>query len=353
MTTLNCNIIAQFDSQGMLNLILRFPQQLQDAQNISKENNIDFRAAQISNICATGMGGSAISGDIVRSYLTSILKVPFFVNRYYSLPNFVDENSLVIVSSYSGNTEETLSAYADACKRKAKIVCITSGGALAEMAQANKHPLFLIPMGYPPRAALGYLTVPFLYCLHFAGIISDPEEALLETITLLNSLSKDYHPDIGQNLPKQIAYQLKGKIPLIYASVYGFEAVAWRWKGQLSENSEVLAYCNFFSELNHNEIMGWGPLQELNHNFQIIYLNDRDYPVKIRKRMTVTKDIIEKQTAPIIEVESTGSSLLSRIFSLIFLGDMVSLYLAVLNQVDPSPVQNIDYLKHETQIRKS
>ncbi len=347
MLKLNSNEIVKFDSEGMLDYILQFPQQLQHALKISKNFQLDFKSAQISNICATGMGGSGISGDVVRSCFTDILKVPFFVNRYYSLPNFVDNRSLVIVLSYSGNTEETLSAYQDACSRKAKIVCITSGGELAELAASNGHPILLIPAGYSPRAALGYLTVPLLYCLYLTGLISNPEADITETIDLLNKLSDEYHPDHNSNLPKKMAYALKGKIPLIYASVNSFEAIVWRWKGQLSENGEVLAFCNLFSELNHNEIMGWGPLTEINRNFQVIYLKDRDYRDQIKSRMHVTKDILERHSAPIIEVESSGESLLARIFSLIFLGDMVSLYLAILNEVDPTPVKNIDFLKQQ------
>ncbi|MFQ5823963.1 MAG: bifunctional phosphoglucose/phosphomannose isomerase [bacterium] len=345
MSNLNHEDIAKHDSAAMLDRILKFPEQLQHAQSLAKEVKVEYNSDQILNICVTGMGGSAISGDIVRSYLSGVLKIPIIVNRYYTLPNFINENSLVVVTSYSGSTEETLEAYNDANSRNAKIVCITSGGTLSERTKNHGYPVYSIPSGYPPRSALGYLTVPILYTLYGIGLIPNPEADLLETINLLIRLSEEYHPNSENNLAKEISYKIKDKIPLIYASVWGFEAVALRWKTQLSENSKVLAFCNLFPELNHNEIMGWGPLQETNQKFQIIYLKDKEDHPKVKKRMSVTKEILGKNTAPIIEVESIGESLLARIFSLVFLGDMVSFYLAILNQVDPTPVKKIDYLK--------
>ncbi|MFQ6113220.1 MAG: bifunctional phosphoglucose/phosphomannose isomerase [bacterium] len=336
---------AKYDSSDLLSRILKFPEQLQHAQTLSKSVEIAFEADRILNICVTGMGGSAMSGDIVRTYLSDVLKIPIFVNRYYSLPNFVDEHSLVIVTSYSGDTEETLEAYDVAGARHAKIICVTSGGLLGEKAKFDRHPIYLIPTGYPPRSALGYLTVPILYSLHSMALTPNPEADILESVTLLERLAEQYHPNSEDNLAKEISYKLKDKIPLIYASVSRFEAVAFRWKTQLSENSKVLAFYNSFPELNHNEIMGWGPLREINRNFQVICLKDRDDHPKVKQRMSVTKEILEKKTAPIIEVESQGNSLLARILSLVFLGDMVSFYLAILNQVDPTPVKNIDYLK--------
>lgn len=345
MLELDTQEISKFDSLGMLERILKFPDQLRHAQEIARETRLNLDVRQISNVCISGMGGSAISGDIVRSYTTESSKIPIFVNRYYTLPGFVDDNSLVIASSYSGNTEETLAAYEDALQRKARMACITSGGVLADKAKANGHPVFSIPTGYQPRAALGYMTVPLLYCLHKTGLMANPDAEILETIDRLGKLREEYHPDNGNNLAKEISRQLVGKIPVIYAAYSGFEAVAWRWKGQLSENGKVLAFANVFPELNHNEIMGWGPLSEVNRKVQVIFLTDREDHPQVQKRMAITKAIVEEHTTPVIEVESSGDSLLTRIFSLIFLGDMLSLYLAILNKADPSPVDNIDYLK--------
>ncbi len=338
--------ITRFDSDDMLEKILGFPQQLKHALDLAKAAKISLSSREIQNICVCGMGGSAIGGDLVRSCLNNRLDIPFSVNRYYQVPNFINESSLVIVCSYSGNTEETLAAYEDAHQRKAQIVCVTTGGILGDKAAKNNHPVFSVPPGYPPRAALGYLLVPILYCIFLTGQIADPESDILETIGVLENLVIEYDPDENDCLPKQMSRSLKDKVPLIYASVAGFEPVTWRWKGQFSENSKVLAFSNIFPELNHNEIMGWGPLYEINKKFKVIYLRDRDDHSQIRKRMELTQTIVEKHTGDfIIEVQSQGESLLARIFSLIFLGDIVSLYLAVENQVDPTSIENIDFLK--------
>ena len=338
--------IAKFDADGMLEKILKFPQQLSHALELAKSRKVSLNNEIIQNICICGMGGSAIGGDLVRSCFNDYIDIPFSVNRYYRVPNFINENSLVIVCSYSGNTEETLAAYEDAHQRKAQIVCVTSGGLLSDKAALNNHPVFSVPSGYPPRSALGYLLVPILYCLFSTGKISDPEQGILETIEVLENLAAEYDPDENDNLPKQISRSLKGKIPLIYASVASFEPVTWRWKGQLSENSKVLAFGNVFPELNHNEIMGWGPLDEINKKFQVIYLTDRGDDFQAGRRMELTRKIVEKHTVDsIIEIKSQGESLLTRLFSLIFLGYMVSLYLAVENQVYTKLIENINFLK--------
>lgn len=346
MPNLNREEIAAYDHSGMLERILGMSQQLQGAVEISRRVDWGAAASPPSAVCFGGMGGSAISGDLVRSYLQDRVHVPMAVSRYYSLPAFVNENTLVFLTSYSGNTEETLSAYDLAAQRQARIVCITSGGVLGERARADGCPVVAIPSGHPPRSALGYLTVPLLYGLMAAGCVTeDLESEIQATIEELGRLAEIYAPERDDNLAKTIAHKLEGKIPLVYSSVQNFEAVGLRWKGQLSENSKVLAFANVFPELNHNEIVGWGPRRELSRLFQVIYLKDREDHPQIQKRMGITREIIEQHSEPVIEVESSGASRLARIFSLIFLGDMVSLYLAVLNRVDPTPVANIDLLK--------
>ncbi|MFQ5709095.1 MAG: bifunctional phosphoglucose/phosphomannose isomerase [bacterium] len=345
MQRLNVGEIAKYDTDAMLDRILNFPAQLREAHRITQETDLRFDSTSIANVCLAGMGGSAISGDVVKGLVHTHLRVPMVVNRHYTLPAFVARDSLVILSSYSGNTEETLEAYDQACAKKAQIVCVTSGGKLRSKAEANRHPVVSIPTGFPPRAALGYLCIPILFVLQCAQLIVYPESDLFETIELLQKLREAYHPAIANNKAKAISLKLQGRIPLIYASVAGFEAVALRWKAQLDENSKVMAFCNVFPELNHNEIMGYGPLQEISQQFQVISLKDRNDHPQVQKRMAITREIIEKGSNPVIEVESEGNSLLARMFSLIYLGDMVSFYLAILNQVNPTSIDNIDYLK--------
>jgi glucose/mannose-6-phosphate isomerase len=197
------------------------------------------------------------------------------------------------------------------------------------------------------------LTVPLLETLHACHLMPDPEEAIEETVALLKQLGRRYAPETGrpENAAKRIALALRDRLPLIYAAEI-YEAVAWRWKEQFCENSEILAWYNVFPELNHNELVGWGLRRELDQRFQAIYLRDQkaapqEIHPRVQARMDLTRGLIERTGAPIIEAASEGESLLARFFSLIFWGDMASVYLAVLNGVDPTPVEKIDYLKNQ------
>ncbi|RMF62825.1 MAG: bifunctional phosphoglucose/phosphomannose isomerase [Calditrichaeota bacterium] len=342
---LSLQAFSTYDKSGMLERVLRFSEQLRHAQEIAQGTEVRLERSRIRNVCICGMGGSAIGGDLVRSFSADQLSVPVVVNRDYTVPNFVDEGTLAVVSSYSGNTEETLSAYEQVCQRRAQVVCITSGGTLGEQAGRNGHPVFVIPGGFPPRSALGYLTVPLLYALHYAGLLVDPSPQVAEAVSLLAELNEEYGPDAEANLAKELSLHLHGSVPLIYAAAARVDAVALRWKGQLAENAEMLAFCNSFPELTHNEIMGWGPNREVNQRFRVVYLKDRQDHPQVVKRMALAREVFEPQAGSVFEVRSRGESLFARIFSLIFLGDMVSLYLAVLNGVDPTPVKHIESMK--------
>lgn len=346
MKKLNINEISKFDAEGMLQRILKMPQQLRHAYELSAATEIKIDRSKVHNICIAGMGGSAIGGDIAAVSAAPTHSLPIVVNRHYRLPAFVDEHSLVIVSSYSGETEETLSALQDAVERNAQIICVSSGGRLSEQARDLNATLFAIPGGSPPRAALAYLTVPILFCLQFMKMIEELESGIEETVTLLHHLSKEVHPDVEENAAKTMSRSLQNTIPLIYSGSDGMQAVAVRWKGQLSENSKVLAFCSFFPELNHNEIMGWSEQVRQSH-FQVVYLRDRDDHPRIQKRMAITQQLLREKGKSVLELKSREGSRLARLFSLIFMGDMVSLYLAILNEVDPTAIDNINFLKQE------
>jgi glucose/mannose-6-phosphate isomerase len=334
----------------MYDLIHEFPSQLQHALKIAQELPLpSLKSVGIKNIIVTGMGGSAIGGDLVRSYLAFEFRLPFFILRNYSLPHFVDENSLVFVSSYSGNTEETLSAYQEAKKIGAKIISISSDGELLKLSEKYNFPFLKIPPGYPPRAALGYSFVPILVFLERSGFISGKINHLKKTIEFLNSKRKNYalEQSSEKNKAKKIAEELFEKLPIVYSGADHFDAVAYRWKGQICENSKMLCFNNVFPEFNHNELVGWEILSGMENKIVVIILKDqKDHP-QVKKRMEIVKGIIQKKGVKLIELESEGENLLSRIFSLIQLGDFVSFYLAILNKVDPTPVKLIDYLKSE------
>ena len=344
------NEIKKIDPNGMYDLIYRFPSQFEDALNITDAVELpDWNTNQIKKIVVAGLGGSAIGGDLVRSYLAEKLNVPFFISRNYNLPNFVDESTLVFISSYSGNTEETLSAYDDAQKRKAKMIAISSGGKVKEKALQDKITWVNIPKGFQPRAALGYSFVPILVMLERLGFVQGEKDQIKGTKDFLSSNRSKYEMELGveKNFAKKNASELHKKLPLIYAATDHFDAVSTRWKGQICENAKMLAFSNVFPEFNHNELVGWKILSEYRDDLIVVILKDRDDHPRIKRRMEIVKGIIEKEGVRVIGAESCGETLLSRMFSLIQLGDFISFYLAILNGEDPTPVKVIDFLKNE------
>ena len=344
------NEIKKNDQNGMYDLIYRFPSQFEDALNITEVVKLpEWKVDQVENIVVAGLGGSAIGGDLVRSYLAEKLNLPFFICRNYTLPDFVDASTLVFISSYSGNTEETLSVYDDARKRGAKIIAISSGGKVKEKALQDKITWVNIPKGFPPRAALGYSFVPILVMLERLRFVQGEKDQIKKTKEFLSSNRTKYgmELEIEENFAKKIALELHQKLPIIYAGNDHFDAVSTRWKGQICENAKMLAFNNVFPEFNHNELVGWKILSEYRDDLIVVILKDREDHPRIKRRMEIVKGVIEKEGVKVIEVESSGETLLSRMFSLIQLGDFASFYLAILNGEDPTPVKVIDFLKSE------
>ncbi|MCI0405129.1 MAG: bifunctional phosphoglucose/phosphomannose isomerase, partial [candidate division Zixibacteria bacterium] len=242
------------DPENFYLLLVDFPAQLRQAVEIAQrfvwEKN-DFRP---SHIVLAGMGGSAIGGDLARAFLSPDLKIPFHVVRHYTLPAFVERETLFFASSYSGNTEETLAAFEAARKKQAEIVCITTGGKLAF--RASGLSIITIPSGYPPRAALGFSFVPILLVLGKVGLIRDFSEEILSLADFLAEEIKKWEREAApaKNEAKKLAAALFGKIPLVYAGADFLEPVAVRWKGQICENAKQPAFANVFPEANHNEL---------------------------------------------------------------------------------------------------
>lgn len=342
--------MKELDPQGMYDKIYRFPEQIEQAMQIGKAIKIDKKKfAGIRNLIVAGMGGSAIGGDLVRSFVQGSFKIPFYICRHYRLPAFVSNKSLVVISSYSGNTEETLSAMSEAMKKKAKIACITSGGKVAEIARKKKYPLVELPKGYPPRSALGFSFVPLLFLLaklgHTGKVDSDIEELAMGLKAYRDRYAAEV--DIDKNPAKALALKLHNRIPVIYSGPELTDAVGTRWKGQICENAKCLAFNNQFAEFNHNELVGWNVIEPYRENLIVIYLRDNDDHDRIKRRMEIVRQIIEKTEVEVVDIFSHGDFTLGRLFSLIQLGDFMSFYLAVLNNVDPTPVKVIDFLKTE------
>jgi len=315
------------DNSNMLKAIEDFPHQCRTALGLAKGMTV---SGKINNIIIAGMGGSAVGGDLLRLYMHDS-KIPVATIRDYKLPNYVNENTLVFAVSYSGNTEETLSAYEDALKKKAKIIAVTSGGKLGDISSKA----IKIPKGLQPRAALGYLFFPVLGVLVNSGIVKENQAEINEMLDVLSQ--KEDFRQFGEKLAQKIG----SRTPLIYSSEQ-FSAVAYRWKTQFNENSKVAAFSHSFSEMNHNEIVGYQSMGK--DKFIAIVIRDHADNERIKKRMEITKEIIS-QKVEVEEVYTKGSFLLSRLLSGLYYADFASYYLALQNKVDPTPVHVIENLK--------
>jgi glucose/mannose-6-phosphate isomerase len=345
----NVDTIRSVDPGNMYNRIFDFPEQVAEAHKLAdgwKINPADFSG--VKNIVVIGMGGSAIGGDLVRSYLGQRLQVPMLICRHYTLPEFVDDETLVIASSYSGNTEETLAALDDALGRKAMLVAMTTGGLMADVCKVNDIPSLTLPTGMQPRAALGYSMVPLLILFDKLGLVKGLAKELPQAIKEMQMRREVYIEDTPteKNLAKAVAAKLHGRIPLIYGGPTMTDVVAVRWKGQLCENSKNMSFANQFPEFNHNELVGYcDQIKAHKDHLTVVMIRTGDDHPKVTRRVDIVKGIIEKAGVPVVDVWGMGTTPLSRLLSLVQLGDFVSYYLAILNNVDPTPVAAIETLK--------
>ncbi|HHS49739.1 MAG TPA: bifunctional phosphoglucose/phosphomannose isomerase [candidate division Zixibacteria bacterium] len=340
--------IKKIDPGGMLDLLKSFPEQFRVGRDLALEADISvIEGKNFDNIVLCGMGGSAIGGDLVRAYAIDKLKVPFIINRDYQLPAFVGENSLVIGSSYSGNTEETLASFDEALDKGASAMAFSTGGKIIEIAQEIGIPHVVLPPGLPPRAALGYSFAPLLTIFERLGLIDDQSADIDETIAILEEGVEELSPkeEWKNNDAKSAATILHGTMPIIYSDDWHFNAVAVRFRGQINENAKQLAYSAFLPENNHNELVGWKLLGSLSSLIVGVFLDDKDINDRVKFRMQFLRSTIEELGVQTLTFTSTGESLLARMFSLIQLGDWTSYYMAILNEIDPKPVEIIDNLK--------
>ncbi|MGD0335512.1 MAG: bifunctional phosphoglucose/phosphomannose isomerase [Candidatus Omnitrophota bacterium] len=349
-SSLSAAAIKKLDKSKMLTLLLDFPQQCSYAKDIGERASIRFAKRDFGKIVFAGLGGSAIGADLVRSYLYSDCSLPITVLREYTLPAYVNASSLVFIASYSGNTEETLSAYQEARKKGATIIALSSGGKIKELAVRDNVTFIEIPKGIPPRCALGYQSIIPLCVLGKLGIIKDTGLAIKGAIKVLEDLrDRVLTPEIGlkDNIAKSLANSIFNKFTVIYSASIHFDICATRMRGQLAENSKALASSHVFPEMNHNEIVGWEQPKKLFKDFVVVMLRDKDMHPRTSKRMDITADILRKDGVKVIEVWSHGEELLARILSLAYIGDFVSYYLAILYGIDPTPVDRVTYLKNQ------
>lgn len=334
------------DPGSMEKLIESLPEQIQTAARSGLDLSLPVSGEPKALIVA-GLGGSAIGGDLARSVALPLLKVPLIVTRDYDLPGFVNASSPVFACSYSGNTEETLSAYQQARRAHAPIVCITSGGKLREMADADSCPVICLPPGLPPRAALGHSLTALLAAMQSMRIIPSLAESISETVGLLSKLRERYGSANPQssNPAKRLAHSLGGKVVAVYGSDRIMGAVAFRWRSQIEENAKNLAFHHVLPEMNHNELVGWRYPEVAVRRIGVVLLRDKGDHAQVQRRLDLTREVILGRGAGVHEVWSEGDSLFARIMSVLYLGDFLSLYLAYLNHTDPTPVQVIDSFK--------
>lgn len=327
----------------MKKLIEGFTRQLSEALRIGQAVNMVRQGSDIRNVLITGMGGSGIGANLVESLTFGRIPIPLSVCKGYNIPQFVSPHTLFIACSYSGDTEETLAAVEKAMLKRAHIICITSGGKMLELAKEYNFFNIRIPDGSSsPRAMIGYMIVSLLYALYHTNLIG--AAFIKETENSIEYL--DRGEKAIQSEAELIAKKLKGKFPFIYCDGR-LHAMAIRFQQQLNENAKQIAHVNTFPEMNHNEIVGWRFPENILQQAQVVYLySDHDHE-RVDKRLEICREIFEKRSHPIIDIVAEGASLLEQYYYLIHLTDWISYYLAKENQVDPDPVEAINFLKEE------
>jgi glucose/mannose-6-phosphate isomerase len=323
----------------MYQLIKDFPQQMRHAIELGENISIKTTfSVPIQNIVVSGMGGSGIGGDLLSELMEVEIKVPIICNKGYTLPSFVGANSLVILSSYSGNTEETLSVGHQALTRGIKPICITSGGALAEMAKESGWDLVIIPSGRPPRASLGYSAIQLFYVLYKLNLIDISFKAKLIASA---DLMENTQPEVMQQA-ESITQKLQSKI-IITFSEDKLSSVALRFKQQVNENSKAHLWVNALPEMNHNDLVAWC---ERNEDLAVVYLVTKDMNTRVRERMAFNRPVIEKVTPHVFEIEAKGEDTYQEHFYLIHLTDWISYYLGVVKGYDPMEIDVLIALKN-------
>lgn len=334
--------VVKYDSANQFKVLKDTYTQIDSAWN----NEIDIKklkTKKFGNIIVSGLGGSAISADLMLNFLGDELSLPFFVNRNYSLPKFADENTLLFISSYSGDTEETISVFKEGLKKNCQIICLSTGGKAGEIADKEKIPLVKMKPGYQPRFALGLSFFSLLKVLYELDLVADHNNEVEKIKNLWQAKGEEYARE--DNIAINCAEQLIGFIPVIYSSADITSAAGYRLKCQLNENSKLHAFHNIIPELNHNEIIGWESFSDKQFNTKLINILDESYHPQIKKRFEITTELAVKKGLEYMNIESEEEDFKVRLMDLIYLFDWITYYTAVLRGYDPSEIDNIHILK--------
>jgi glucose/mannose-6-phosphate isomerase len=337
--------IRSVDKNNMLSFCVEAHQHFEKAAKLGRTLSVDYPRPK--SIIVAGMGGSAIGGELLKDWTRDRVTVPIEVCREYKLPKYANENVLVSVVSYSGETEESLSVFLDAIERDCMVTCLSSGGNLSKYAEKMSIPCLQVPAGMAPRATLPYLFLPQIMLLHRLGLVPNVDSEISEATAILKQISDENSPDkpLEDNFSKSLALSIGATVPVVYG--FGvYRAVAQRFKTQINENSKAPAKWETFPELDHNEIVGWEAAEKLAKLFSVILLRDKEEADEMRLRIDVTNELLRRVDMKTFEVWSRGRSTLARMSSTISIGDFASVYLAILKGIDPTPVRTIDLLKN-------
>ncbi|MGO0062596.1 bifunctional phosphoglucose/phosphomannose isomerase [Brevibacillus fluminis] len=341
-------VLQQLDTIRALRDTQEYDKQFREGWQLAQTIDLPASGKAVRNVLVLGTGGgSAASVNLLKSYLFDELRVPVQLNQGYTIPAFVNEETLVIVVSHSGNTEEVVASYEAAIAAGAQLFAITAGGTVLAMAKEHGHPHLLVPGGMMPRIALGYIFLPMLAVLTKAGLCADKEAEVDELIALFAQWREAYGPEVptAENAAKQIALEMDGLTPVIYGTLPFFDAPAWRWKNQLGENSKVMAFWNAIPSLHHDEAVGWDAPAAMLKGYHFTLLQDAEDSEKTTRRVQISAEILRERAGAVRVVSSSGSSRLARLFSIVYLADFVSLYAALVRGVDPTPVDVINLFK--------
>ena len=336
------------DKDNMYNSIWDFPDNLIDATGIGDNIILKNSYDNIEKVIVAGMGGSAIGGDVVAILGKEKLKTPFFVIRDYTLPPWIDDKTLIICSSYSGNTEETLSVLNCAIEKGIKVFGLTTGGELADLFKRYEQDMVIIPSGLQPRASIAYSIIPIIRFLSMLNIFkSKNDQWITETVDILKEKRSIYGSENETNPVFSLANKIYKYLPVIYSNNSTMAVAAKRLEGQFCENSKMLSYSSDLPELNHNEIVGWENNPHILNNICVLWILDSDDNDRIKHRIKITKEILEKIGIVQYELAINGNSFQERFLHMVNYGDWLSFWCAILHKTDPSPVKKIDHLKHK------
>ncbi|HJM84314.1 MAG TPA: bifunctional phosphoglucose/phosphomannose isomerase [Candidatus Marinimicrobia bacterium] len=335
---------TMLDQSDMRGAITEFPNQIKKSFSIMSTWKARLEYRNIENIMVLGMGGSAIGGDVARVLAQNANSAPIIINRSYNIPEWVGSNTLILACSYSGGTEETLSAFAQCRERNCPIIVISTGGIITDYADKYDLDRIHIPSGYQPRAALGFSFSLILILLNRLGFVQNQIVEMVEkSIESLELLSIEMNKD--ENKALAIAENIHTTCPIIYGSEELTWVAALRFRGQLAENAKMLSFHNHFPEQNHNEIEGWTVNKDIMNRFSIIWLKDEDDHSGTQARMQISSALLESSAGSQLEISQTGKNRVERLLKLIHFTDWISYYAALLNNVDPTPVNRIQELK--------